>query len=50
MRYNIIKEGGEANEEKAKEKIKNFIELAIKALLAVTSVIAAIAELIEALD
>jgi hypothetical protein len=35
---------------KQKKKIKNFIELAIKALLAVGSVISAIAQLIEALD
>lgn len=35
---------------KQKKKIKNFIELTIKALIAVASVIAAIAELIEALD
>lgn len=35
---------------KQKKKIKNFIELLTKALIAVASVIAAIAELIEALD
>ena len=35
---------------KQKKKIKNFIELTIKALLAVGSVISAIAQLIEALD
>ena len=35
---------------KQKNKTKSFIELAIKALIAVASVIAAIAELIEALD
>lgn len=50
MRYNIIKEGGKANEEKRKKKIKSFIEMTVKVLIAVASVIAAIAQLIEALD
>ena len=35
---------------KKKKKIKNFIELTIKVLIAVGSVISAIAQLIEALD
>ena len=35
---------------KQKKKIKNFIELTINVLIAVGSVISAIAQLIEALD
>ena len=49
MRYNIIKKGGKPMKKKQKKKIKSFIKLATKAMIALATLIASIAKLIEAL-